>query len=454
MPQVEENEDTVGLRRQVLERLRVARYALIVLAFGCLVLALLPKIVAVDLLALFLAVLVTWLLTAVPLPQPQRQDLRLRTTAAAIWPDTSMKMMAEALAAPCFIIDRHAILRYANKAAVDSFGSVRPGDPVSFKLRVPELLALIDAVGRGEEGETVRYAERGPTERVFDATVTPIRIAEGRRRPDFLLVLLSNKTEVVRIERMRADFIANASHELRTPLASLTGFVQTLLGPARNDEVNRERFLKIMLEQGERMARLIDDLLSLSRIEMKSHVRPDTVIDIGEIVQHSVNALLPLAKSSGTSILVHATDRPAMVRGDWDELVQVMHNLIENALKYGRAGGTVDVSIRFEDGGDGQPGVAVSVKDDGPGIDAAHIPRLTERFYRVDVSRSRAQKGTGLGLAIVKHIVARHRGRLSITSEKENGSVFCVWLERATVTENLPALELKEENQSINMSQN
>lgn len=241
-----------------------------------------------------------------------------------------------------------------------------------------------------------------------------------------LVLSLVDCTEARRIERMRADFIANASHELRTPLASLLGFVETLQGPARDDAAARTRFLDIMAAQGRRMARLIDDLLSLSRIEQMLHLRPSRPVDLVLIVRHVADTLGPLAREKQVTLAV-AADGPVMVTGERDELVRVAENLIENAIKYGctdmaDGGGGADrveitVSRSVRDG-------VLTVRDHGPGIARLHLPRLTERFYRVDVGHSRAQGGTGLGLALVKHILARHRGHLSIESQEGQGSSF------------------------------
>jgi two-component system phosphate regulon sensor histidine kinase PhoR len=186
-----------------------------------------------------------------------------------------------------------------------------------------------------------------------------------------------------------------------------------------------------MLEQAGRMARLIDDLLSLSRIEMRVHLRPEASVDLAQAVGHVADTLAPLAREYGARIVPRLLDGPAMVRGDRDELIQVTSNLVENGIKYGRTGGTVTVTVAAEPGPDRSPGWSLVVEDDGPGIAAEHLPRLTERFYRVDADSSRRQKGTGLGLAIVKHIVARHKGRLTIRSEPGSGSTFAVWLEAA-----------------------
>jgi two-component system phosphate regulon sensor histidine kinase PhoR len=224
---------------------------------------------------------------------------------------------------------------------------------------------------------------------------------------------------------MRADFIANASHELRTPLASIAGFIETLRGPARNDATARDQFLQIMQNQTGRMARLIDDLLSLSRLEMKPYLKPGTEVDLRQTIDSVIDSLAPLASENGVVIERDFAAGPLVVPGDRDELFQVFENLLENACKYGQSGGHVTVSIA--DGEDGQ-GVDVSIRDYGPGIAEEHIPRITERFYRVDVESSRTQKGTGLGLSIVKHILTRHNARLSIKSEVGKGAAFTVHL--------------------------
>jgi two-component system phosphate regulon sensor histidine kinase PhoR len=237
------------------------------------------------------------------------------------------------------------------------------------------------------------------------------------------LVTLRDLTESRRVERMRADFIANASHELRTPLASLLGFVETLQGSAASDAKARQKFLGIMREQGRRMARLIDDLLSLSRIEQKQHLKPDAAVDLGLAARHVVDTLAPLAKEMGVEIHLSAQDS-VVVTGDRDELLRVAENLIENAIKYGCKGDKAAAErVEVTVGQTAKDGF-LSVKDFGRGIAPEHLPRLTERFYRIDAGQSRAKNGTGLGLALVKHILARHRGRLTIVSRLEQGSIF------------------------------
>jgi two-component system phosphate regulon sensor histidine kinase PhoR len=235
--------------------------------------------------------------------------------------------------------------------------------------------------------------------------------------------VLRDLTEQDRLARMRADFVANASHEMRTPLASLVGFIETLQGRASDDPVAQARFLAIMSEQAARMSRLVDDLLSLSRVEMREHVPPRTAIDLNETVATAIQALEPVAQRSGAKLALSFCDAPAMVLGETDEIVQVVQNLVQNAIKYGRPGGTVDVAVRRMRQGPTMR-LAIAVTDEGPGIAPEHLPRLTERFYRVNAKSSREKGGTGLGLAIVKHIANRHRGELRVASELGKGSTF------------------------------
>ena len=277
----------------------------------------------------------------------------------------------------------------------------------------------------------MEYFERVPLDRWYEAIVTPIAGAAGAS-DGLVLVAFRDLTPLHRMEEMRADFVANASHELRTPLAALSGFIETLQGPAREDAVARERFLEIMRAQATRMARLIDDLLSLSRIELNAHLRPDKEVDLVGIVRQVLDGLQMLARDREVAMRVTAPDR-VLTLGDRDELLRVFENLIENALKYAASGKQVDITFAVEPGE-----VRVAVRDFGPGIAPEHLPRLTERFYRVDVGESRAQGGTGLGLALVKHILNRHGGRLTIESEPGRGATFTAHLPRISTGENLP----------------
>ena len=311
-----------------------------------------------------------------------------------------------------------------NEPARAMIPALRIGDLLALTLRDPDVLDGIRRVKASGLGETVAWRERVPVERSYEITVAALDSAEGRRE---LVLTVQDLTEGRRLDQMRADFVANASHELRTPLASLLGFVETLQGPARDDPRARERFLAIMGEQARRMARLVDDLLSLSRIEQTLHLKPETPVDLGLVVRHVVDTLAPLAGESGVQLAVTAPE-PVVVAGNRDELVRVAENLIENAIKYGcDPDGSRAPEVRIEVGTHRRDGL-LTVQDFGSGIAPEHLPRLTERFYRIDAGQSRAKGGTGLGLALVKHIVARHRGRLTVTSDLGLGTTFKVAL--------------------------
>jgi two-component system phosphate regulon sensor histidine kinase PhoR len=324
--------------------------------------------------------------------------------------------IVEALPEPALLVDGGRRLIAGNVAAAGLFGRLRVNGAISLTTRNPR---IIEALGKAATGEAQNFEieERLPVERSLDVHVTPIVF--GHERPQLFLLAFRDRTQERRVERMRADFVANASHELRTPLASLSGFIETLQGPARDDPAAREKFLGIMNDQAKRMARLIDDLMSLSRIELSLHLQPQLVIDLVGVVDTARDLLAPLAKEQGIVIDIKREARAPDVRGDRDELLRVVENLIENALKYGASGKLVEVTLRAE-GGE----ALIGVRDFGPGIAPEHLPRLTERFYRVDTERSRQQGGTGLGLALVKHILARHRGRLTIESKPGEGALF------------------------------
>jgi two-component system phosphate regulon sensor histidine kinase PhoR len=321
-------------------------------------------------------------------------------------------------------LDRRGVVVASNAAARAIAPALTRGAPLSFALRIPDITeAVRRAVDTGET-QRVEFFEKVPSDRWTEAFIVPVALAEaiaGRRELVFLT--LHDLTRIKQVEEMRADFVANASHELRTPLASLSGFIETLQGSAKNDAQARERFLDIMKAQANRMARLIDDLLSLSRIELKAHVQPGTHVDLAPIVRQVADGLQTLARDRGVEVKIDLPPEPLMVRADRDELIRVFENLVENALKYGASGKRIDVGLS-----PGDNEALVAVRDYGPGIAPEHLPRLTERFYRVDVAESRAQGGTGLGLALVKHILHRHRGRLSIDSAPGKGATFTVRL--------------------------
>jgi two-component system, OmpR family, phosphate regulon sensor histidine kinase PhoR len=350
-----------------------------------------------------------------------RAETRARQDARQV----DLRVLA-AVSEPCLVVDQRGIVNFANDAALFAFAGIGTGVNIRQWFRASPIMdALLKAETDGKADAT--HVERRPLERSFRVHVA--RIAESDA---LYLCLFSDQTEALRVDRMRADFIANASHELRTPLTAVMGFLETIDGPARNDPQNRDRFIKLMIGQTQRMARLIDDLLSLSRLESQSAPARTETIDLGLIAAACADAMSGMAKAEGIEIDNRAPRGELMVEGDRDELTQVVQNLLENAIKYG--GGTVILEARRNR----RDEIGLSVQDFGPGISSEHIPRLTERFYRVDVEASRQQKGTGLGLAIVKHILGRHKARLVIESALGRGSTF-------TILFPIPALGTQEE---------
>lgn len=369
-----------------------------------------------------------------PAPAPQAEP-KVETKSEPVLKrsDAKVEAVVSALPEPALLLTPEGDIVTANARVGLAIGPARVGDPLSFLVRVPEVLDAVRAAATDGLPRRVEFAERVPLDRWLEAHVVPLHLDvdswnRAGASPDAVLLTFRDLTQQRRVEQMRADFVANASHELRTPLASLSGFIETLQGPARNDAAARERFLGIMAAQARRMSRLIDDLLSLSRIELNAHVQPETQVELGGIVAHVCDTLSPIASDRGVALeLVPDTDQ-LFVRGDRDELIRLFENLVENALKYGGSGQQVLVTVGHEAGAKG-PVAVVTVRDFGPGIAPEHLPRLTERFYRVDVAASREQGGTGLGLAIVKHIVARHRGRLAVDSVLGEGAAFTVRLD-------------------------
>lgn len=358
----------------------------------------------------------------------------MRESARRCQNETLLGALIDALPEAVFIIDAEAHAVAVNPAGRAVLPSLRLHEPLARSLRSPDVLDALSRVLAGGRAEKVLWAERAPVECWFEAQVSPLRVPGYEPAA---VISLRDLTEARRVERMRVDFIANASHELRTPLASLLGFVETLQGPARDDAKARERFLGIMREQTQRMARLVDDLLSLSRIEQHLHLRPDTPVDLAMLVTHICDTLSPMAEESGLTLEMDLPQN-VIVPGDRDELARVIENLVENAIKYGRPDGDaprrVEISLRSY-----SAVTALTVRDHGPGIAPEHIPRLTERFYRVDAGKSRAKGGTGLGLAIVKHIVLRHRGKLTIDSAPGAGALFRVILPSMQPDSSIPS---------------
>ncbi len=334
--------------------------------------------------------------------------------------------VAQAMPDPFMVLDAEGVIAVANRAAEDVMETNLLGQHLSIAVRSPQIVEAVDGVAAGGGAVHVDFERRVPVERRFQAFIAPIALSgvEGPRFP--ILIVLRDLTREQQIERMRADFVANASHELRTPLSSLLGFIETLQGSARNDEAARGKFLPLMRTQAERMKRVIDDLLSLSRIELNAHRRPTETVDAGLVLRQVSELMAGMARDSAVALELDLSGELSVV-GDRDELIQVVQNLVENAIKYAAGGRRIVLHGRRL----GQDRVELAVQDFGPGIAEEHIPRLTERFYRVSVQESRARGGTGLGLAIVKHILNRHRGKLHVTSRVGSGSTFRIVLPAA-----------------------
>ncbi len=356
---------------------------------------------------------------------PEARALRQRRSRPDLDQAIARQTLIDAMPDPAWVLDGHSIVLNANALARGIFPNLRTGIHVSSAARSPDVIEAIEKTVATGVVQSATLHQRVPVERRLVVVVAPLYLSGAQDSDPALLLTVRDLTEQDRLAEMRADFVANASHELRTPLASLRGFVETLQGPARNDPAARERFLAIMSTQADRMTRLIDDLLSLSRIEMRQHLTPTETVDLCDVIAQVIQGLEPQAAHA--KVVLAFKPEPALVRGDRDELAQVFQNLIQNAIKYGREGGHVHVDMqRRKPAASRLERIEVAVKDDGPGIAAQHIPRLTERFYRVNTSQSRDKGGTGLGLAIVKHIVTRHGGDLAIASKVGEGSTFTV----------------------------
>ncbi|MEM8626662.1 MAG: ATP-binding protein [Pseudomonadota bacterium] len=367
--------------------------------------------------------------------------------------------IADLLPDPTVLLTSGHVVTHVNAGAQAIFPRLRPGGEISHTLRHPDFAELLSNVTSAAGPLEVEFAERVPLQRVVVAravqlpVVTPVRAGSvpdpsgegaaraGMQDPPAILVTLKDLTEQGQFAQMRSDFVSFASHELKTPLASVLGIIETLQGPARNDEPMRDQFLDIMAAEAERMTRLIEDLLELSRVEMKMHVLPAERVEMIAIAKQVVDLLQGAAAERKTTIELTTDGAPSLMRGDYDSLVRMLLNLVNNAIRYGRDSGHIVVSVTVERSAlselaqaaqsinqraaqDADAILVVQVSDDGPGIAEHHIPRLTERFYRTDPAQSRARGGTGLGLSIVKNVVNRHRGRLSIASTVGEGSTF------------------------------
>ncbi len=361
-------------------------------------------------------------------------DVPLRLRPLQTPPDGEDLIRLSALESPAMVVSFDWQVLAANDGALELFGPRIIGTDLRQTIRHP---VVIDAVRLGIAGEAPTLREvstLGGRDGAFRVRLVDL---DGER----LLLSFADITQARLTERMRADFVANASHELRTPLANISGFIETLLGPAAEDEPARRRFLDIMGREAARMSRLIDDLLSLSRIELDKYVRPQSMLELPPLLSDVGKTLAMRLETDGRKLVIDVEPELPQVVADRDQILQVLHNLISNALKYGHSGSAITVSAAREPGGRGEDMVRVSVRDEGDGIAPEHLPRLTERFYRIDTGRSRSMGGTGLGLAIVKHIVERHRGRLEIASRQGEGTTVSFLLPIMA-----PALRGAEEN--------
>lgn len=321
---------------------------------------------------------------------------------------------------PALMIGADERISGCNSAALTLLGAGLVGRHHAFVLRQPEVLAAITSAMVSRQMAEARHVIPGPSHEVIHRlTAAPV----GR----FVLCTFEDLSDREQMDAMRRDFVANVSHELRTPLTSVLGFIETLRGPAREDHLARDRFLAIMQTEAERMVRLVRDLLHLSKVEAQERQRPTDRHDVARLIYSAAQSLRPTADAAKVRLMLVGFDDPVEIFADPDQITQVATNLIENAIKYGGSGKEVIVTLSHEIGPRG-PKVRLAVKDQGEGIDSFHLPRLAERFYRIDGHRSREKGGTGLGLAIVKHIAHRHRGRLVIDSAPGEGSTFSVLL--------------------------
>lgn len=344
-------------------------------------------------------------------------------------PDDVLEAFVCALPDPGIVLDARGAIIHHNAAALQQFPNLQVGRVLTLAMRNPDLVTAVEGALRSGEPRSFELHETLPSETWDRVLVAPVRRRVGHGEGENmrqLLVTFQSLTELKRVDAMRSDFIANASHELRTPLASLIGFIDTLLGPAAKDAEARTKFLGIMRNQADRMSRLVDDLLSLSRIEMHQHMRPTGTVDLAGLLREVREGLQTQAKAVELEVVLTVPDQPVLVTGDRGQLYEVFENLVDNAIKYGAAGKSVEVSLAAIS----RHGLhhQVSVVDHGPGVEPEHVPRMTERFYRIDAESSRKKKGTGLGLAIVKHIVQRHRGQMTIKSRPGEGLRVDVFL--------------------------
>ncbi|NKB45791.1 MAG: PAS domain-containing protein [Alphaproteobacteria bacterium] len=353
-----------------------------------------------------------------------------RYSAAGRQIQAELDLLIDKIPMPLLQVDSQRRVVRHNRAAAGLAGDSALGRDLVLSIRHPELIAAVDQVLVSHESAHIELSLGSPNEQTFLCHVVA---SDPKVEHDAILIVFSDITEVVRGERMRVDFVANASHEIRSPLATLAGCIETLQGPAKDDPEGQDKFLHLASVEAKRMTTLVSDLLSLSQIEVNQHIAPADPVDMVSVLRRVVSGLTVGQEGQGVEIDFDVPDDLPTVIGDDSELQQVFQNLLANAARYG--GPKIQVFAEKIEGmpAPGLKGAAVrfQVRDWGPGIDPIHLPRLTERFYRVDTVRSRELGGTGLGLAITKHVVNRHRGVLEISSEVGQGSTFSVYLPTA-----------------------
>jgi len=329
-----------------------------------------------------------------------------------------------ALKDPIIVLDKNRMVRHANQSALDLFGKSIVNRSLVQCIRQPHVVDAVEDVFNTRTNWQGEVSFSGTVQRHLSLKISIKGEGEG------VIIVVEDTTTMKKTEEMRSDFVANVSHELRSPLSAILGFIETLQGPAKDDTQARERFLKIMVQEANRMARLIDDLLSLSRVEIQEHVVPDDNVNIILILKNIVDILSVKSAKSNMALKLDCDVEDLFIQGDADQITQVFQNLVDNAIKYGKPGTPVEITCHEVENSSGKKGrdVIVEVRDFGEGISQEHLPRLTERFYRVDKARSRGLGGTGLGLAIAKHIVQRHRGRINVESKVGFGTIFRVKL--------------------------
>ncbi len=424
-----------------------------VAVFGALILLSFAAIYSINILGAIWAVLIFILGLIVYNRKAQANDIKQTFIPQQTLASTILRgetRLADAFEEAIIILEGDLRITYANPAAQKMLAIEKPGQGLATVMRNPAVIEMVQTVTQGGKPDTVTFHVETPLDRHYRSFAAPISTTFETETKNRALLVLYDVTDIVRANDLRSDFLANASHELKTPIASLLGYVETLRGHAKDDEKAREKFLRIMQEQAERMQRLIDDLLSLRRIELSQHIAPTQTINFHQTVQSVIEIVAPIAQRRQVTLKYTGSEQPPL-RGSHDDLLQAVLNLVDNAVKICPPESAVHLTLdqvehwipgeEFETNGPlpnairrristPESGadffIRLRILDEGPGIDREHIPRLGERFYRI--SDERKKKGTGLGLAIVKHIIRAHRGGLYVQSEIGKGTEFTLIL--------------------------